>query len=206
MNRVLEIPICIAAGVLMLPFFLLACMVVFATLGRPLFFSQVRAGRNGQTFILTKLRSMTDDRDASGVLLPDRQRQTPFTTIVRRLRADEVPQLISILRGDMALVGPRPLMPETIGEFGGLGQLRCAIRPGLTGWAQVSGNTNLSNPEKLHLDLWYAAHRSTALDFRIMAETIAVAFRGEHRREDRIGQAEQWVSHADLQQLQGSMA
>ncbi|MGI9368814.1 MAG: sugar transferase, partial [Ruegeria sp.] len=169
-------------------------------------FSQVRAGRNGQKFLLTKLRSMTNERDASGDLLPDKKRQTSFTRIVRRLRLDEVPQLISILRGNMALIGPRPLMPETIDEFGELGRLRCAIRPGLTGWAQVSGNTNLSNPEKLHLDLWYAAHRSTALDFRIMAETIAVAIRGEHRREDRIGQAERWVTHADPQQIQGSMA
>ena len=93
----------------------------------------------------------------------------------------------------MALVGPRPLLPETIKSFGPQGQYRCSVRPGLTGWSQVSGNTNLDNQEKLTLDLWYVAHRSTILDLRIMAETVGVAIRGEHRRIDRIEAASQWL-------------
>ncbi len=205
-NRVLEILICCTAGILVFPFFVFACATVAATLGRPLLFSQTRVGLNGQRFGLTKLRTMSEARDASGTLLPDEKRLTPFTKIIRRLRLDEIPQIISILRFEMALVGPRPLLPETLDRFGNLGRLRCTVRPGLTGWAQVSGNTNLSDQEKLNLDLWYVANRSNALDLRVIAETILVAARGEHRREDRILQAEEWMNHGGQDKLERSPA
>ena len=193
MNRVSEILLCIVLGLLALPFFLLACLVVLFSVGTPLMFSQRRCGQGGAVFNLFKLRSMTDTRGPDGALLPDNQRQTRATKLIRRLRLDEIPQLVLILQKRMALIGPRPLLPETIESFGPRGQYRCSIRPGLTGWAQVSGNTNLSNEEKLTLDLWYVAHRSTALDLRIMAETVGVALRGEQRRTDRIEAAAEWM-------------
>lgn len=206
MNRVLEVLICIVAGVLALPFFLLACLVVARTLGRPLFFTQPRAGLHGRTFLLHKLRSMSDARDAEGALLPDADRQTAATALLRRLRLDEVPQLLLILKGDMALVGPRPLLPETIEAFAAAGQTRCSVRPGLTGWSQVSGNTALSNDEKLQLDLWYVAHRSLGLDIQILIETIGVALGGERRRHDRINQAARWLAAEGYPTLQESPA
>ena len=194
MNKTIEILLCIVLGIVSLPFFLLACLVVIATLGRPLFFAQHRSGLLGRPFLLYKLRSMRDTRDSSGELLADAERQTFATSMLRRLRLDEVPQLLLILRGDMALVGPRPLLPETIASFGAEGQTRCSVRPGLTGWSQVSGNTSLLNEEKLQLDLWYVAHRSFALDLKILGETLGVALNGEHRDVDRIKQAAGWLA------------
>ena len=115
---------------------------------------------------------MHDLRDASKDLLPDEARQTPFTRWVRRLRLDELPQLISVLAGEMALVGPRPLMSPTIMEFGELGRLRCSVPPGLTGWAQVNGNTKLTTRQKLALDLWYIKHQTIAFDLFVLLLTV----------------------------------
>ncbi|SMO61072.1 Sugar transferase involved in LPS biosynthesis (colanic, teichoic acid) [Ruegeria faecimaris] len=193
MNRFLEILCCLIAGTIALPFFLAGCVIVLFSVGRPLFFGQRRAGCNGRVFRIWKLRTMSDTRDQSGALLPDSERQTKTTKLLRRVRLDEMPQLVIILRGDMALVGPRPLLPETIEEFGDNGRVRCTVRPGLTGWAQVSGNTALSNDEKLKLDLWYVAHRSLSLDLKILFETIMVALAGEHKRPDRIQAADNWL-------------
>ncbi len=208
MNRVPEILLCVLLGLISLPFFLIACLIVATSVGLPLMFSQRRCGLGGREFNLFKLRSMSEERGPDGALLPDDQRQTRATALIRRLRLDEIPQLLLILRGHMALVGPRPLLPETIESFGPEGQYRCSVRPGLTGWAQVSGNTNLSNSEKLSLDLWYVAHRSLALDLQIMSETVGVALRGENRRTDRIKAAADWLQQHPPQKssFQGSPA
>lgn len=163
-------------------------------LGSPVMFRQTRAGKDGQVIVLSKFRTMTDARDASGTLLPDDLRQTRLTRLIRRLRLDELPQLLEVMRGRMSLVGPRPLLPQTVAGFGSLGVLRNAVRPGLTGWAQVSGNTRLNDDEKLALDLWYVAHRSLALDLRILTETVLVPIRGEVRVELRLHAAQRWLS------------
>lgn len=194
MSRPVEIFICILLGIIALPVFLIGCLVIITDLGRPLLFSQRRAGKDGVPFRLFKLRTMSDARDGAGNLLCDAERQSWASSILRRLRIDEIPQLLLILRGKMALVGPRPLLPETVDAFAEAGRRRGLVRPGLTGWAQVSGNTNLDNHEKMQLDLWYVAHRSAALDFRILAETAGVALAGEHRRADRLEQAARWLS------------
>ena len=109
---------------------------------------------------------MHDARDETGCLLPDEARTTRATRLMRKLRVDEIPQLLAVLFGELALVGPRPLLPATVNSFGALGRIRGSVRPGVTGWAQVSGNTLLSNDEKLALDIWYIDHRSLSLDFR----------------------------------------
>jgi lipopolysaccharide/colanic/teichoic acid biosynthesis glycosyltransferase len=122
---------------------------------------------------------MTESRDAAGRLLPDEARLTALGRLIRRTRLDELPELWNILKGEMALIGPRPLLPATVASFGEAGRRRGMVRPGLTGWAQVNGNTLLSDADKLALDLWYVDHRSWRLDARIVVKTLGVVLFGE---------------------------
>jgi lipopolysaccharide/colanic/teichoic acid biosynthesis glycosyltransferase len=169
--------------VLSLPLWIVAAAVVWVSIGRPLFFRQIRSGRGTRPFVICKFRTMHERRDADGALLPDALRETSATRLMRAIRIDELPQLLSIARGDMAFIGPRPLLPVTVAEFGELGRIRCTVRPGLSGWAQVNGNTRLTNGEKLALDLWYVRNRSLWLDLQILVLTVQVALFGE--RVDR---------------------
>jgi lipopolysaccharide/colanic/teichoic acid biosynthesis glycosyltransferase len=153
--------------------------LIWLSLGRPLLFRQMRSGLGGRPFTVVKFRTMHDLRDGDGNLLPDCKRETRITRSIRRLRLDEIPQLAAILNGDMSFVGPRPLPPATVASFGALGHVRCSVRPGLTGWAQVNGNTNLTNSEKLALDIWYVDHRSKSFDAWILLLTAAMILRGE---------------------------
>ena len=194
MSRPVELFLASILFVATLPFQGITWILLRLRIGSPVFFRQVRAGRGARPFTILKFRTMTDDRGPDGRLLPDHLRQIPLSRLVRRLRLDELPQLLLILRGDMALVGPRPLLPETIAGFGEAGRRRCLVPPGLTGWAQVSGNTRLDDSQKLALDLWYVDHRSTLLDLRILVETIAVALRGEHPHPERLSVAQQWLA------------
>jgi lipopolysaccharide/colanic/teichoic acid biosynthesis glycosyltransferase len=164
--------------------------ILWASLGRPLLFRQERSGLGQRPFRLVKFRTMHDRRDAAGRPLPDAQRETAITRWVRRTRLDEIPQLLAIFAGDMNFIGPRPLKPETIASFGALGEVRCRVRPGLSGWAQVNGNTRLTNAEKLALDIWYVDHRSLALDARILLLTIITILGGERVRKQPLAMAE----------------
>lgn len=154
---------------------------VMVTMGRPVLFRQQRSGLYGSTFTLLKLRSMRDASDRMGRPLPDEERVTVLGRFLRRSRLDELPGLVNVLRAEMAFVGPRPLLPETISGLGAAGVERGSVLPGLTGWAQVNGNTLLSLEEKIALDLWYARHRSWSLDLRILARTLWVMLGGERR-------------------------
>lgn len=171
------------------PVLALIALAVRADLGSPVLFAQKRAGLGGAPFTIRKFRTMTDGRDANGAPLPDDLRVTRLGRLLRRLRLDELPQIAALASGAMALIGPRPLLPATIDAMGPLGAARCAVRPGLTGWAQVSGNARLTDEEKLALDLWYVRHRTSTLDLLILAETVGVVLFGERRRDDRIEQA-----------------
>lgn len=188
----------LAGGALLvaaLPMAVTAALVMI-DLGRPILFRQVRCGKGKVPFEIRKFRTMTDARAADGGLLPDDMRTTPLSRLLRRTRLDEAPQLVSVLRGDMALVGPRPLQPSTVEGFGAAGVLRSTVRPGLTGWAQVSGNTRLCDDEKLALDLWYTAHRSAWLDLWIGLETVCTLLIGERRHRGRIAAARRFVRQA----------
>lgn len=176
-----------------IPIQLAVALLLCLQLGAPVMFRQIRAGKDGRNIVVPKYRTMTDARDTAGRLLADDLRQTRLTRLIRRLRFDELPQLWLVLRGQMALVGPRPLLPVTVADFGALGRLRNSVAPGVTGWAQVNGNTRLSNTEKLALDLWYVGHRSPGLDLRVMAETVLVPLRGEIRDPDRLRDATEWA-------------
>lgn len=174
-----DIAVAASLVVALSPLFLATALLVMIAVGRPVLFRQPRCGKNLKTFTISKFRTMTDERDAEGELLPDADRQTRLTNILRRLRFDELPQLIAVLRRDMSFVGPRPLGVETIRRHGAAGRLRCSVSPGLTGWAQVNGNTRLTEEEKFALDLWYIDHQSMMLDIRIVLLTLRTLFLGE---------------------------
>lgn len=166
---------------LLSPLLVLLSVLVLLSMGRPLLFRQIRSGQGGRDFAMIKFRTMRNTRDAQGVLLPDADRVTAMGQFLRRTRLDELPELINILRGEMDFVGPRPLLPYTIAEMGRNGAVRAQARPGLTGLAQVSGNTLLTVEEKLRFDLWYVRNRTPLLDAWILARTMMVVVRGEKR-------------------------
>jgi lipopolysaccharide/colanic/teichoic acid biosynthesis glycosyltransferase len=160
---------------LALPLALLAWRVRVA-LGTPVLFRQVRPGRHGRLFKLAKFRTMTDERDASGGLLPDASRLTPFGRWLRATSLDELPSLWNVLKGDMSLVGPRPLLVEYLPLYSSEQARRHEVRPGITGWAQVNGRNALTWEQKFELDVWYVDHRSFWLDLRIMLMTVCKVF------------------------------
>ena len=144
----------------------------FANKGAGAFFTQERPGRNGKIFKVIKFKSMTDERDADGNLLPDACRLTKVGRFVRATSVDELPQLINVLKGDMALIGPRPLLPRYLPYYTKREQLRHTVRPGITGWAQVNGRNNVCWDERLELDAWYVEHLSFFLDVKIVFMTV----------------------------------
>lgn len=162
-----------AIGLLLLavPLALLAWQVR-RKLGSPVLFTQVRPGLHGKPFRMVKLRTMTDARDASGALLPDAQRLTPFGRFLRASSLDELPELWNVLRGEMSLVGPRPLLMEYLPLYSPEQARRHEVRPGITGWAQVNGRNAISWADKFALDVWYVDHRSLWLDARILWLTV----------------------------------
>ena len=141
-------------------------------LGSPVLFRQIRPGLEGKQFEMVKFRTMTDERDASGALLPDAQRLTPFGRFLRSSSLDELPELWNVLRGEMSLVGPRPLLMEYLPLYTPEQARRHEVRPGITGWAQVNGRNAISWADKFALDVWYVDHRSLWLDVRILWMTV----------------------------------
>lgn len=141
-------------------------------LGAPVVFRQVRPGLNSKPFILVKFRSMRDANDSKGTPLPDAERMTPFGQFLRSSSLDELPELWSVLKGDMSLVGPRPLLNEYLPLYSAEQARRHEVRPGITGWAQVNGRNSLSWEDKFKLDVWYVDNRSILLDFKILFMTV----------------------------------
>lgn len=144
----------------------------FANKGAGVFFTQERPGRDEKIFKIIKFKSMTDERDAGGKLLPDAQRLTKAGRFVRVTSIDELPQLFNVLKGDMALIGPRPLLPRYLGYYTEREKLRHTVRPGVTGWAQVNGRNNVGWNSRLELDAWYVEHLSLMLDLKIVFKTV----------------------------------
>lgn len=144
----------------------------FANKGAGAFFTQERPGKDEKIFKVIKFKSMTDERDTEGNLLPDKNRLTKVGAFVRKTSIDELPQLCNVLKGDMSLVGPRPLLPEYLPYYTEREKLRHTVRPGISGWAQVHGRNNLSWDEKLALDVYYVDHLSLMMDIRVILKTI----------------------------------
>lgn len=162
----------LALLILAAPLLVLLALVVRARLGSPVLFTQTRPGLNGAPFEFYKLRTMTDGRDAAGDPLPDAARLTPFGELMRKSSLDELPQLFNVLKGDMSLVGPRPLLMEYLPLYSARQARRHEVRPGITGWAQVNGRNALDWEARFELDVWYVEHRSIWLDLKILAMTV----------------------------------
>ena len=144
----------------------------FANKGAGAFFTQDRPGKEGKIFKVIKFKTMTDERDAEGKLLPDAKRLTKVGRIVRSLSIDELPQLFNVLKGDMSLIGPRPLLPQYLPLYSPEQARRHEVRPGISGWAQVHGRNNISWTEKFKLDVWYVDHCSLWVDIKVIFITI----------------------------------
>ena len=169
-----------ALGLLALsPVMLVTAVLVKKNLGSPVIFCQPRPGRDGKVFNLYKFRTMKDARDANGEMLPDEARLTAFGKALRSTSLDELPELWNILKGDMSLVGPRPLLVQYLPRYNDEQRRRHDVRPGLTGWAQVNGRNNITWEEKFQHDVWYVDHVSLLLDARILLMTVGKILRRE---------------------------
>lgn len=171
--------IAILAFLLLLPVMVLIGLLLFVEQGWPVLFRQERSGLHQRPFIMVKFRTMRDDFDGQGNLLPDELRVTRTGRFLRRSRLDELPELWNIMRGDMAFIGPRPLLVKTVADYGADGDRRAILPPGLTGWAQVNGNALLNGRQKLKLDLWYVENRHILLDMFILWRTVLTVIFGE---------------------------
>ncbi|WP_037538383.1 sugar transferase [Sphingomonas sp. PR090111-T3T-6A] len=194
-RRCIDILISVTALGLLAPLLLLFGLVLLLVDGSPVLFVQTRSGLGGRPFRLVKFRTMNEARGACGTLLSDAERTTPIGRLLRGTRIDELPQFWNVLLGDMSLIGPRPLLPITIAAAGDAGRERGQVLPGMTGWAQVNGNTLLSDADKIALDLWYIRNRTAALDLRIIGRTLLVGLLGERRNAAAIGRAHAGASH-----------
>jgi lipopolysaccharide/colanic/teichoic acid biosynthesis glycosyltransferase len=171
----LDLAIAVPALVVLSPLLGLIALVAWAGMGRPVLFGQSRAGLGGRPFTLWKFRTMTDARDARGAPLPDEQRLTRLGRWLRRTSLDELPELLNVARGDMSLVGPRPLLAQYLPRYAPWQARRHEVRPGITGWAQVNGRNATTWDQRFRLDVWYVDHVSAWLDLRILLRTPAVA-------------------------------
>lgn len=178
-KRLIDILFALSMVILLLPIILIVAILVRVKLGSPILFSQQRPGLNGKIFRMYKFRSMTDERDESGALLPDKVRLTKFGSFLRSSSLDELPGLWNILKGDMSLVGPRPLLVEYLEFYTEREQLRHSLRPGLTGLAQVSGRNNLAWDERLEIDVEYVQNQSFLLDLKILYLTFIKVIKKE---------------------------
>ena len=181
LKRVLDFCIALIALICISPILLVVTIWLhFANKGAGAFFTQGRPGKDGKIFRVIKFKTMTDERDAEGNLLPDEQRLTKVGRFVRSTSIDELPQLINVLKGDMALIGPRPLLPEYLPRYSPEHSHRHDVRPGITGWAQVNGRTNISWKDKLDYDIWYVNHITLGLDLKIIFMTIRNVLKREN--------------------------
>lgn len=177
LKRVIDFILVFIVLVVIWPILLLITIWLhFANKGAGAFFTQERPGKDGRIFRLIKFKSMTDERDAEGKLLPDAKRLTHVGKFVRATSIDELPQLINVLKGDMALIGPRPLLPQYLSLYSKEQARRHEVRPGITGWAQVNGRNAISWTKKFELDVWYVDHCSLLLDLRIIVLTVKKVF------------------------------
>ena len=179
------------------PIIAAAAAAVRVTMGAPVFFTQVRPGLHGALFRVVKMRTMRDARDANGTLLPDSERLTPLGLFLRKTSIDELPQLWNVVRGDLSLVGPRPLLVQYLERYDAEQARRHDVLPGITGWAQIHGRNSIRWDEKLALDVWYVDNWSPLLDLRILIGTAAAVTRSSGISAD---------GHATMPEFQGPAA
>lgn len=179
MKRLIDIWIALVALIILSPIFLIVAYKVRQNLGSPIFFYQERPGKDGKLFKMIKFRSMKDAFDQNGNPLPDEKRITPFGQKLRSTSLDEMPQLINVLKGDMSIVGPRPMLKEFVELYSLEQARRLHVRPGMTGLAQVSGRNELDYEERFKCDVWYVDNHNIFVDFKIMFKTVKVMLKRE---------------------------
>ncbi len=180
LKRFFDFFIALFAIIVLSPVFLAIILLLsVANKGAGVFFTQRRPGLNGKIFNVIKFKSMTDDKDEDGILLPNDKRITSIGRFIRKFSIDELPQLINVLKGDMALIGPRPLLVRYLELYTPEQARRHEVRPGLTGWAQVNGRNNISWAEKFKLDVWYVDHCSLWVDIKVVFMTIKSVLSGK---------------------------
>lgn len=176
LKRIIDITVAIIGLLVLSPLFVIVTVgLFFSNKGKP-FFLQVRPGKNKKLFQIVKFKTMTDEKNESGNLLPDSLRMTKVGAFVRKTSFDELPQLINVLKGDMSLIGPRPLLPEYLPLYNEEQKRRHDVRPGITGWAQVNGRNTISWKKKFEYDVWYVDNFSFFLDFKIFFKTVYNVF------------------------------
>ena len=195
MKRFVDIVLSLSALLILSPLLAVLAIQVRRKLGRPVLFRQTRPGLHARPFQLCKFRTMTDERGADGELLPDSERLRPFGRFLRSTSLDELPELWNVLKGEMSLVGPRPLLMEYLGLYSMEQARRHEVRPGMTGWAQVKGRNALTWEEKFELDIWYVDNQSLWLDLKVLLMTIATVFNREGVSHE---------GHATMEKFQGS--
>lgn len=186
-KRLFDIVVSIVALSLLMPVLLIVMLLVKIKLGSPVFFRQTRPGLNGKPFQMVKFRTMRDAFDEDGKPLPDSERITPFGRFLRSTSLDELPELWNVLKGDMSLVGPRPLLLKYMSFYTGEEITRHDVRPGITGWAQINGRNTSPWSERLALDVWYVKNRSFLLDLKIILKTLLKVVKKEGVIEDPTG-------------------
>jgi sugar transferase EpsL len=179
MKRAVDLLVAVSALLLLAPLLLVLALLVRIKLGAPVLFRQKRAGWHGKPLLICKFRTMTEARDADGNLLPDELRLTDFGKFLRATSLDELPELLNVLRGEMSLVGPRPLLLKYLDRYSPEQMRRHEVRPGITGWAQVNGRNTLTWGQKFDLDIWYVDHQSFWLDLKILALTVSKLIKRE---------------------------
>lgn len=179
LKRVIDFIVSILGLVLLLPIFLIVALIIWFTLGTPIIFRQIRPGLHGKPFKMYKFRTMSDKQDIDGKPLPDAQRLNRLGIILRGTSLDELPELINVLKGDMSLVGPRPLLMQYLARYSPEQARRHEMKPGITGWAQINGRNAITWEEKFALDLWYVENWSLGLDLKILARTIKLVLKRE---------------------------
>jgi sugar transferase EpsL len=171
-KRLMDLMVAVPLTILVIPAMAVIALLIVCIDRLPVFFCQQRPGWKGQPFVLYKFSTMRALRDSGGHLLPDAQRLTRFGAFLRKTSLDELPELLNILRGDMSLIGPRPLLMEYLSRYTAVQARRHEIRPGITGWAQVNGRNAITWEQRFALDIWYIDHHSFRLDMKILALTI----------------------------------
>ena len=178
-KKILDVALSIFGLIIVSPLLLLVALIISVEMGRPVLFIQKRPGLNGKPFVLYKFRTMKNDWNKSGLLLPDKERLTRIGSFLRSTSLDELPELLNVLIGDMSIVGPRPLLKQYLDRYTPEQARRHEVKPGLTGWAQVNGRNSINWEEKFKLDVWYVDHQSILLDLRIIWMTVLKVLKRE---------------------------
>jgi len=179
LKRLFDIVISVMGLILLSPALIVIGLLVAFNLGRPIFFTQVRPGINRKPFRIIKFRTMTNERDEEGHLLANEERMTSFSSFLRATSLDELPELVNVIKGEMSLVGPRPLLMDYLPYYSKVQDKRHDVKPGITGWSQVNGRNSNDWDKKLELDVWYVDNQSFFLDLKILFLTIVKVIRKE---------------------------